>query len=129
IGPWVRQKSAFGAVEAWVRQNTSRDAVFAVPPSRSSFRSATERTIVVNFKSIPYDDRDLRVWFRRLMDLAPLDPLPARGSPDLPARLDEAFDRQTADALLQLSRQYRFDYVIRSAPLQGAAGRFREVFR
>lgn len=127
VGPWVRRGTDFGAVEDWVRNNTSRHAIFAVPPSNSSFRSATERTIVINYKAIPYQDEDLYVWFKRLTDMAPV-PLPERGSTALIGRLDEAFNGLTVDDLWRLRSTYRFDYVVRTAPLP-EDGRFRKVYQ
>ena len=129
VRPWERQTTDYGEVQAWVRANTSHAAIFAVPPSDASFRSATGRTIVVNYKAIPYQDANLFVWFNRLTGLAPLSPLPERGSPELPAHLDEAFNRLTSAELWRLRATYKFDYVVRSAPLDAPDGRFREAFR
>jgi hypothetical protein len=127
VRPWVRAETDFGRVEAWVRTNTSRDAVFAVPPSDDTFRSTTQRTIVVNHKAIPYEDEHLLTWFERLTDLAPI-PLPERGAQEVEAALDSAFNHLPADALQRLSQTYRFHYVVRAAPLVGT-GTFRERFR
>jgi hypothetical protein len=116
VGPFRRANQPVGQVEAWTRRNTSSSAIFAVPPSFSSFRSEAHRTIVINHKAIPYDDRLMETWFRRLMDMAPIE-LPERGTPETIARLDSAFANLSADELRILSDTYRFEYVVRPAPL------------
>jgi hypothetical protein len=116
VGPFRRADEPIGQVEAWTRRNTSSAAIFAVPPSFSSFRSEAHRTIVINHKAIPYDDRLMETWFERLRDMAPIE-LPERGTPETIARLDSAFARLSADQLRILSDTYRFEYVVRPAPL------------
>jgi len=48
--------------------------------------------------------------------MAPIE-LPERGTPETIARLDSAFARLSADQLKILSDTYRFEYVVRPAPL------------
>ena len=128
VRPFVRAESPLGRVQEWARRNTAYGAIFAVPPSISSFRSEAQRTIVINYKAIPYDDEQMVTWFRRLIDMAPVE-LPKRGGPDLPARLDSAFEALSVQRLVDLARQYRFNYVVRRTPLPPTTSPFREVYR
>lgn len=128
VEPFRRAESSLGEVKEWARRQTSTGAIFAVPPSNSSFRTEAQRTIVVNYKAIPYEDEHMVSWFRRLMDVAPIE-LPERGSPDLPARLDSAYESLSANQLRALSEQYNFSYVLRRTPLRETGADFDEVFR
>ncbi len=127
IGPFVHEGTAIAQVERWAKTETPREAVFAVPPSWSGFRSRAQRAIVVNFKAFPYRDSLNAVWFERLTTLAPIT-LPDQGSPALSDSLDAAFMRQPAPGLRRLAGQYPFDYVARNRPLPPASPAFETAF-
>ncbi len=110
-GPLTQSNTPEGSIAAWARTKTPRDALFAVPPSWSGFRSQAQRALVVDFKAFPFQDAQMFVWFERLYDLAPLD-LPERGGPDLMARLDSAFvAMRPADRQLLVTR-YAVDFLV-----------------
>ncbi len=127
VGPWQRAAAPIGAVQKWVQTHTPHDAVFATPPSLSSFRSEAQRAIVVNHKAIPFTDRHMITWFERLTDLAPVG-RPERGAPDLLYRLDTAFESLTEHQLVELGQQYKFRHVLRSTPLPEPLSAFRQAF-
>lgn len=114
--PLVHASTPLAEVEKWAQQNTSRDAVFAVPPSFSGFRSRALRGIVINFKAYPFQDEHMRAWFDRLISMAPIAP-PERGGAKLIPLLDEAYESQTSSDLIQLAEQYAFTYVVRRSLL------------
>lgn len=120
VAPTARAATPLGQVERWARHETPMDAVFAVPPSVSSFRSSARRAILVNFKAVPFEPAPLRAWFERILDVAPLTPLPVRAGPDLAARLDEAYARQDADAWERLARRYGIRYLVVERTLEDA---------
>ncbi len=127
VGPWQRAAAPIGAAQKWVRTHTPHDAVFATPPSLSSFRSEARRAIVVNHKAIPFTDRHMITWFGRLTDLAPVG-RPERGAPDLLYRLDTAFESLNERQLVELGQRYEFRYVLRSTPLPEPLSAFRQAF-
>ena len=57
-------------IARWAATQSPRNAVFAVPPSWSGFRSEAHRAIVVDFKAFPFQETPIYTWFERLMDLA-----------------------------------------------------------
>src|SRR5690606_1812993 len=59
---------------------------------------------------------------------APIE-LPDRGGPDLPAQLDAAYESLSARQLNALSERYRFQYVLRTTPLEPPEPYFVEAFR
>lgn len=128
VEPFRRADAPIGQVQEWARRQTSYGAIFAVPPSMSTFRSEAQRTIVVNYKAIPYEDEQMVTWFNRLTDLAPIE-LPERGSADLMAKLDSAYETLTAQRLVELSREYNIDYVLRQTPLDSPGPYFEQVFQ
>lgn len=116
IRPLQHTKTPLADVEAWARTTTAVDAVFAVPPSFSGFRSRAQRAIVINFKAYPFQDQHMAIWFERLLDIAPIDP-PDRGGAPLIPHLDRAYETLTASDLLRLSETYAIDYIVRQQPL------------
>lgn len=50
----------------WVRANTPRTAVFAIPPAMDHFRLWERRAIVVDLKAVPYRNADLADWAGRI---------------------------------------------------------------
>lgn len=125
--PEPREDAPMARIEHWARTHTAADAVFAVPPSWSGFRSRAERAIVVNFKAFPFHPARNMEWFQRLTDLAPMA-LPARGYPALPDSLDASFFRLSPTRLQRLASQYAFDYVVRARTLAEEPPSYTEVF-
>ncbi len=128
ILPIARQGTAVERLERWARTQTATDAIFATPPSFSGFRSQAQRAIVVNFKAYPFRDRYMYEWYRRLTDLAPIDP-PERGGAALLPDLDAAYEALSAEDLRVLSERYGFGYVVRHTPLRPPRRGFRAVYR
>lgn len=127
VRPFLRAKAPIGRVQDWAQRRTPADAIFAIPPSVSTFRSEAHRTIVINYKSVPYDDEQMVVWFERLTDMAPID-LPNRGGPEILDELDAAYESLGAARLKELSAKYEFDYVVRTTPLSRPEPAFKQVF-
>lgn len=127
-GPLAHEGTPLEKVESWARQASPQDAIFAVPPSWSGFRSRAQRAIVVNFKAFPYRDGLNEAWFERLTQLAPLT-LPDRGSPALQRTLDEAFFQLPDHELLRLTEHYNVDFVVRDPTLMLSSPFFEPVYR
>lgn len=127
IGPLAHEGTPQEQVETWARTQTPRDALFAVPPSWSGFRSRAERAIVVNFKAFPYREGLNEAWFERLTQWAPVA-LPNRGGPVLQERLDDAFFQLPPRSVLRLAHQYTFDYVVRDRSWTPSSPSFEQVF-
>ncbi len=102
--------SSFSGVELWAKDNTELHTVFAIPPSISSFRSRAQRPIVVNYAAVPFRPEDLREWYARLCDLAPLDD-PVRGI-TLKAQLDDSYHNRTLEDWQRLQAIYGIDYFV-----------------
>ena len=102
--------SPLGEAERWARAETPRDALFAIPPSVSSFRSFARRAVVADFTGFVFTDAAMQEWFERLMDVAPIPP-PETGRGVKPV-LDAAYHRQPAEAWRQLRSGYGIDYVL-----------------
>ena len=108
--------SPLAEVERWAAANTPLDAVFAVPPSNSTFRSNARRAVVVNYAAFPFNDVDMQVWYRRLTDLAPIDP-PRRGL-GLRPKLDAAYHGHDGAAWSARAGRYGIDFVLVDTRLQ-----------
>ncbi|HEX7069563.1 MAG TPA: DUF6798 domain-containing protein, partial [Rhodothermales bacterium] len=55
VGPIVHARTDLGVVEQWAARATDARSTFLVPPSNTTFRFSARRSIVVNFKSIPFE--------------------------------------------------------------------------
>lgn len=110
--PGSRLQSAEGSLLTWVRQETPVRARFAVPPSWSQFRSYGQRSIVINFKAIPYRGALVRTWYDRLLVWSPIDEARPLPRPLLPL-LNEAYASLSPSAVRQRIGTYHVDFVIR----------------
>lgn len=110
LHPVRHLETPLGEVERWARTETPRDALFAIPPSVSTFRSFARRAVVADFTGFVFSDAAMQEWFERLMDVAPIPP-PETGRGVLPA-LDAAYHRQPPEAWVQLGSGYGVDYVL-----------------
>lgn len=113
---WSSAPAPLDRVESWAKATTPRDAVFAIPPSVSSFRSRAERAIVVNFKAFPHRDAAMVTWFQRLQDLAPIG-RPRPGGTALLDDLDRAYEQLSLPELNRLAHRYGVTYVLRTTAL------------
>ncbi|MEM8486608.1 MAG: DUF6798 domain-containing protein [Bacteroidota bacterium] len=120
VYPWRASGDPEIQLARWAAKNTLPAEVFAVPPSWSAFRSHARRAIVINHKAFPYQDTNIRTWFDRLQDMAPLQ-LPEQTDPTLLAALDFKYNTLTPHDLEELGITYSFDYIIRNAPLPAAS--------
>ncbi len=71
-GPSVFASSDLHDVESWARTHTPRDALFITPPSNTTFRTAAQRSVVVNFKPTPYQRGGINIWLYRILSVAPI---------------------------------------------------------
>jgi hypothetical protein len=122
--PVRHQESALGEVEAWARAGTPVDALFATPPSVSSFRSFARRSVVANYTAFVFTDEAMQEWFDRLMRVAPIEP-PARGF-GVTAALDAAYHDRSREEWLELAERYGLDYAVveRAADASGLPAAF-----
>ncbi len=110
VSSFVHAQTDLGRIEQWIRHETSRDAVFAIPPSISSFRTNTHRAIVVNYAAYPYRDHDMQAWYRRLITIAPIEPPPL--GLGLKPMLDAAFHMQSAEDWQQVKVLYQITHLL-----------------
>ncbi len=89
---------------------TPTDALFAIPPSVSTFRTFARRAVVANYAAFVFTDADMQRWFVRLMDVAPIDP-PPTGYGVKPV-LDAAYHSHSADEWRRLQSGYGIDYAL-----------------
>ena len=101
---------------AWIKANTDRDAVFAVPPTLSGFRYRAERAIFVDFKAFPFHNDEMKEWHRRLLTEAPIERL-ARGGVIAMRSLDNAYDEMSSATVELLVRTEGVHFILRRSKL------------
>lgn len=110
-GPLVRDADEV-AVEAWARANTPVDALFVVPPSNTSFRTASRRSVAITYKPTSFQEGSTHVWYDRLLTVAPRAAAsPARGFAFAEA-LDAAYAANDADDWRRIADQWGADYAL-----------------
>lgn len=110
LQPVAHPATPAGQVEAWARANTPAGALFAVPPSRSTFRSYARRAVVITWNGVVFGDAGMQAWRRRLHDVAPIA-TPPRGSDPRDA-LDQSYASRSAAAWAALCETYGVDYAV-----------------
>ena len=127
VVPLEHRHSDLGGVEAWARTNTPSEALFLIPPSVDTFRSGARRSVVVNFKTFPFEPTMVRLWFDRLLTVAPVELQRQEASRTL-RRLDASYASQSADRLAALADAYEADYILLPRAIE-RPDVLREVYR
>lgn len=115
-------------ITEWARTQTDTTSVFAVPPSWDSFRSRSERAVVVSFKAVPFTSARILQWYRRLLAAAPVNARPRERARDLLPRLDDAFFALPVEELLAVCQEYGAEYAVRRGPVDPPAPALEVVF-
>ncbi len=116
---------------SWVRDNTGRDALFIIPPERTSwgFRLFSHRAQVFDVKSIPYAPPGIEAWWERSLHLRgifePGDPANAERMQaawnDLNmAGIGADYENLNADEMIRLAGMYEAEFVVSAAEYDDA---------
>ena len=60
---------------SFIKANTPNDTLILAPPYTESFRLGTMRSVVVDFKGVPFGEQYLLEWYNRLLDITNHQPL------------------------------------------------------
>ncbi|MDA1029416.1 MAG: hypothetical protein O3B41_10245 [Bacteroidetes bacterium] len=100
---------------SWIKQNTSIDALFAVPPSLSGFQIQTSRSQFVNFKAFPFTKKGSEEWLLRLLLMAPVSST-SPGGAALMIRMDSAYVASSPTYWSSTPELQGIDYILRPLP-------------
>ena len=93
----------------WARDHAPPDALFAAPPDFGAFRLVGRRALLVDWKSLPFDDAAMRGWHERLVaSYGETD----RGGFAARRELDEAWRRVDDATLGALAARYGVDHAL-----------------
>jgi hypothetical protein len=94
----------------YARTQTPQDAVFLTPPNYGLFRLAAQRAIVVDWKSMPFQDEGMLEWWRRMNDCyANVEGMKRKESLLL---MERSYAAISTEKLLDLGRRYGAEYAI-----------------
>lgn len=101
------------------RDSTSKDALVLSPPSLTKFRFYSQRAVVFNFYSIPFTDRGLQEWAKRMQAiLGPVKP------PISWSNVDLMFRKRSSSELVTVAKKFDANYILtRSDWHSGIKGR------
>jgi hypothetical protein len=100
---------ALGIAE-YSKEFTEPDAIFLTPPGFGGFRLSAERAIVIDYKSIPFQDLGLLGWWERMNDC--YGEL-SKGNPK--TRVKEIFEDYkniTSKRIDSIEKKYNISYVV-----------------
>lgn len=112
----ARNSSSEGVMLAWIKMNTGKGTVFAIPPTLSGFRYRAERAIFVDFKAFPFHDDEMIEWYRRLLSEAPIQRL-ARGGTIAMQSLDDAYNDMSPTTVERLVHTEGIHFILRRSAL------------
>jgi len=108
--PHRHAETPLSDVERWAVANTATDALFAIPPSVSTFRTYARRSVVANYSAFVFTDADMQRWFERLTDVAPITPPPTAFN--VRFVLDRAYHELDAAYWQTLVDRYDMEYIL-----------------
>lgn len=121
-----RASSPEAELYAWIREHTSPEAIFAVPPDHSGFTYYAKRARYVNFKAFPYHEKDIQEWYRRILTQTPLSgasfsesgiTLPdSRGMSGLKKSV-ESYESANNFILYEFASKEEVQYILRRTPI------------
>jgi hypothetical protein len=100
----------------WIRQQTDRDALFAVPPDWKDFRLIAQRAIVADSAGAPFYPPDTIEWDHRLADLTGLD---HTGSVE---EVANGYRTMNTRRLHQLQERYGVTYFVTDSKMNAVPG-------
>jgi hypothetical protein len=88
------------AVCQWIQENTPADSLWLTPPYQQTFKWYAGRAEVVCWKDVPQDNAAIIQWYRRLQQCK------------LPRHSNGKPRGWNADELIELAREYRFQWIL-----------------
>lgn len=110
LGPDPTPDTELEAVERAAGSRLPAEALVLVPPSNTTFRVRTQRSVFTTFKPTPFHGPGMRKWYTRLLTIAPVTPR-TRGF-TFQASLDSAYAANTPDDWQKLARELHADYAL-----------------
>lgn len=104
-------------VAIWAEKNTPTDSIFLVPPDFESFRLISNRAIVADWKSFPFQENAMLEWANRMCDLAnKQNCIYKKMTYD---DVVSGYHKHTRELFMELSKKYGFSYVVSDKEIAG----------
>ena len=100
----------------WIRENTPEDSLWFTPKYQQTFKWHAGRAEVVCWKDVPQDNASVLEWYDRVNKCA------------LPRDGDGELRDWTTEELIDLARQYRFEWVLLDRAFQASPPRLESVY-
>jgi hypothetical protein len=100
----------------WIRENTPEDSLWFTPKYQQTFKWHAGRAEVVCWKDVPQDNASVLEWYDRVNKCA------------LPRDGDGELRDWTTEELIDLARQYRFEWVLLDRAFQASPPRLELVY-
>ncbi|HEY9649209.1 MAG TPA: DUF6798 domain-containing protein, partial [Coleofasciculaceae cyanobacterium] len=101
------------------RDSSSKDVLVLSPPSATKFRFYSQRSVVFNFYNVPFTDRGLQEWAKRMQSILGSVKPPLSWS-----NVDLLFRKRSGSELVTVAKQFDANYILtRSDWHSGIKGR------
>lgn len=122
---WTAEQSLaeLQPVSEFARSQTPEDALFVGPPDFAGFRVTARRSLLADFKCVPFSDEGMAEWYERMQSC--YGPIEGGGFDEL-ERMEDRW-RAVSDAHLnEIARRWNADYAVLYAGTQTALERVYE---
>lgn len=89
------------------RQESAKDALILVPPSRTDFRFYSQRSVVFDFRTSSITDEGLKEWYKRMNTI-----LGSVENSNPRRRLDQLFSQRSSTELVFAARKFNANYIL-----------------
>ena len=94
----------------WAKNNTTKNDIFLIPPEFEKFRLISERPVVADWKSFPFQEKGYYEWYLRMCDLGNQSVCDSKNlSQD---KVTSGFRTHTLQSLVDLGRKYQAKYAV-----------------
>ena len=114
---------------AWAHNHTDLHSLFVVPPDFSCFKSQSERSLWVDYKSVNHQLPYLAPWYDRIHKIYGISLDDRRAGRDLMGYATEQYSRIKPDLLLNLWKQDGVNYFILPAEWKIPDLRFEQMYQ
>lgn len=112
----------------WARKNTDPNSLFVIPPEFSCFKSRSERSLWVDFKSVNHQLAYFAPWYDRINRIYRIGLQDRRAGLDLMKIANENYRSVNPELLIDLNRMDGVDYFVLPVEWKIPDLRFEEMY-
>ncbi|MBK9272276.1 MAG: hypothetical protein IPM48_11845 [Saprospiraceae bacterium] len=96
----------------WVKEHIEMDALFLIPAGFTCFKSLSERSVWVDYKSVCHQIQYMAAWYDRIQRVYGIGLKDRREGLNLWKMADEFYQNLSIDSLVEICQQHKINYVV-----------------